>query len=236
MRVLTACLAFTLAAFWAAGAAAAVYKCPGPDGKPVFTDLPCPGGETVDVTPAMVFTAPPLPAADEESAEEAAEESPYELVRIIRPTPEETIWTAEGRVNIQLDVRPALERGHQFQVVLDGMPQGITATSLNISITGVERGKHTLRIDVVDRAGKRLNSSAVVTFFLQAPDTSRPQRPGERPPWEPGVQPPPPELRQYELPGAPTGELPDRPGFERPGFPISPQLRAPRNVPPPSAP
>ena len=42
-------------------ACAQVYKCPGPDGAPLYTSTPCAGGKAVDVRPAARPAAPEIP-------------------------------------------------------------------------------------------------------------------------------------------------------------------------------
>jgi hypothetical protein len=45
-------------------AASAIYRCPGTDDAPLFTDRPCPVGEAVQLDPLGVLEWPALDAAD----------------------------------------------------------------------------------------------------------------------------------------------------------------------------
>jgi len=89
-------------------------------------------------------------------------------ITINSPQPEETIHDNNGAVAVAVVVRNggAARDALQFRVFLDEQPYGPLQHSLSFTLSGVERGEHTLRVQSVDAAGKAIASSATVKFYM----------------------------------------------------------------------
>jgi len=75
-----------------------VYRQTAPDGTVIYTDKPSKTSEKVKLKPIQTYQAPkPIPIAlpDEDKAV-SLDKAPkdYELVRLVSPTPNQSIWSA----------------------------------------------------------------------------------------------------------------------------------------------
>jgi hypothetical protein len=164
LLTLIACLAWSLAV------AAPTYEWVDEHGHPVYSDRPVPGARTVPIR-SPVGAGQPAGAAGAATegvltAEGAA--PGYRLLRVVNPVDEETIHDDTGTVGVVLELEPPprAEAGIRIRVYLDAelLPETYTSTSLTLS--GIPRGAHTLRADLVDDRGRVLVSSAPITFYL----------------------------------------------------------------------
>lgn len=145
-------------------AADKVYKKVNPDGTVEYSDQPIEGSEeiVVEQAPATRFEKSPdinyqPPVRDREDA------SRYE-VTITSPGNDESIRANTGNVTLQGNVQPGLQGGHQLRWTLDGEPLDQTGPTVNL--TNVDRGTHSVRLEVVARDGTVLGTSEPVTFHL----------------------------------------------------------------------
>ena len=212
-----------LAALGAGPASAAkVYKCPSPEGGVTYSDIPCPGGEPMEI----YIPPPPEPAGAGESAETGAGAKPdappfagYRDVSIVSPGGDEALRdpSGAGSVPVALAISPALrtDLGHAIAAYVDGRPWPGRFSSPQFALSGLDQGAHTLRAAVTDAAGRQLATSGTVSFTLLRTTAELPEE---------GVA--PPDL-PYPRPG---GELPyPRPGGDPPYPP--PMPRPPRAAP-----
>ena len=83
------------------------------------------------------------------------------------PDADSTLAGTAGQVPVSLFLEPALQEGHQIEVIMNGatLPQRLKTT--HFSLRDVQPGTHTLAANVVDAAGKPLISAAQVTFHLE---------------------------------------------------------------------
>lgn len=89
-------------------------------------------------------------------------------IAIASPKPEETIHDNTGSVAVVVvsgDGAVAPD-GVSIRVFLDGQPYGPVQHSRSFTLTGVERGEHTLQVQLVNAAGKMLASSNTVKFYM----------------------------------------------------------------------
>ncbi len=171
----TATLAALLAAAPATDALAAIYKTVDEDGNVVFTDVPPAKGDgaAVDLSagnryaPAPVTTPLPAPAAAQEEEEEQ-EITSYERIGILAPANDEAIRDNAGNLSVRYALSPSLDtkHGHSLRLLLDGVPQAGEAGEATFSFTNLDRGTHTLTLQVVNASGQVLNESAPVSFHM----------------------------------------------------------------------
>ena len=192
-----------------------VYRWIAPDGSMYFSDQPHAGAEIVTLpawTPPRPQQQPPPPPPEPDSKPVF---TLYDTLTIIKPTPGENIRDNQGNVGLALTLQPTLNtaEGHRIQVLLDGQAQEESADSLQHSLTGVERGKHTVVARVINERGRTLIQSRPVSFYLKhaSPLFHRP-RPGTPPR---GVQQAPRAPMSPQAPRAP--HAPFRPASPPPG-------------------
>lgn len=184
----TALLGLLLAlAFPAAGQ---IYSYIDEQGNRAFTDRPA--GRAVEQVkssptnsmPAMPIVVP-APSRNKADAEPAAF---YRQLNILQPDPDATIRDNAGSLVVSVSSEPALQPGHQYQLLLDGNP--LTASdSAILALEYVDRGSHQLTVEIIDSQGKTLLHSAAQTFHMMR--TSLAQRRMVRPCQKPdyGVRP-----------------------------------------------
>jgi hypothetical protein len=123
--------------------------------KPASEDAQPPALYQSDTPPAM----PPGPT--------------YRSLRVVSPTPNQVFFGGGVTVPVQVQLDRALRPGDQLVIIVDGKRTpangGLTAT-----LTGLDRGEHTLQAEVLDAAGSVVISSSSVTFYVRQPSIARP--------------------------------------------------------------
>ena len=155
-----------------------IYRSTDEQGNPLFTDEP-PGDEAEPVELDPITTVPGTDTAEGGEADEApdagaAQEGTgagapaYRSVRVSYPPADQAVRHNGGLVPFRVALEPedaALAEGHRVEIVLDGEVRG-SGASLQVSVSPVNRGPHTVRARVVDAAGTPLVTSEPVDFFL----------------------------------------------------------------------
>ena len=163
------------AALLLAGAVLAqAYRWVDEDGVVHYSDRPEPGAERIELPTFRPSSGPrtPLPSSTfsrrndpKTESEQEQEQFSYESLEIASPADEETLWNIEGVLNAQLNLQPALQRGHRVRVYHNGTPQMVSGTSFQIQ--EVYRGAHNLQAEVVDQRGKLMIRSQPRRFYVQ---------------------------------------------------------------------
>lgn len=111
------------------------------------------------VLAAALLTTPPLAGTDQPT-------SGYSSARIISPPDGEGLRANSGNFEVRAQIEPELRQGHHLRLLLDGDPQGAAQASSTFQVTGVERGEHQLRLQVVDDDGGLVFAGEASTFHL----------------------------------------------------------------------
>ena len=149
---------------------AQAYKWVDENGVVHYSDRPIEGAEIVQLPNARARPRP-VPAArattprDNDEPAQPAAPFRYETLIVAAPAAEETLWNIEGTLSVSLDLRPALQAGHQIRVYFDGEPRMVTGSSFQID--EVYRGVHNLQVEVVDETGRLMIRSLPNRFYVQ---------------------------------------------------------------------
>jgi hypothetical protein len=150
-----------------------IYKWEMPDGSIGYSDQPQEeGASPVELSPLQTYEAPvtpaPAAAAGEEEGE-GEEEEPvfkgYEEVAVVEPANGATLRDNAGRVSVRLSVRPDMRPLHIIELIVNGRLLGSGRTT-TVTLSGVERGTHSVAAVIKDEEGQELARSATVTFHL----------------------------------------------------------------------
>ena len=144
-----------------------VYKRVNPDGSVEYSDQPIEDAEVIKVPKGSTFTMPGTPTGTTKSAKKEPEEPKviYESLEITQPENDKAIRSNEGKVTALARSVPALDSNHRFRWSMDGTPvQEVNAPELRLN--NVNRGTHTLQVQIVDADGKVVMSSETITFHL----------------------------------------------------------------------
>ncbi|WP_426414973.1 DUF4124 domain-containing protein [Aestuariirhabdus sp. LZHN29] len=152
---------------------AQIYRTVDPAGNVTFTDNPPEGqaSEAVKLKPMTTVSPPavkPLPDDSEpDDSETPSQEFSYTSLQILSPEPGETIRGA-GDFQVVAATDPEMRESDSARLLIDGNPFDKRQKSLSFALTNIDRGAHTLEVQVVDRKGKTLISSRVEVFVHRA--------------------------------------------------------------------
>jgi len=168
-----------------------VYKTVDEDGNVTYTDqAPKDGSKPIKLRPISVIEAPTYqvkPKATEESAEgEEGKEMSLKYLRknykdfaIVAPQADESVWHPESFITVAWNVGYKLQPGMQATIYVDGKQQATTTEQI-ISVTGLERGEHTVTAVLKDAKNRSIATAEPVTFFIRRPGVYN-RRPGPTP-------------------------------------------------------
>jgi len=146
-----------------------VCKTVGEDGVASFTDVPaseCPQGSRI------LDYSRPAPVVEQAGnvdtgvSARQVEFAGYESIEIVSPEADGTVRSNEGRVQVVVELEPALQQSHFITAYLDGKAFRGRYGSSQIELAGVDRGTHNLRVKVTDSKGRTLIESRTVSFTL----------------------------------------------------------------------
>lgn len=155
-------------------ATAQIYKYTDANGNTVFTNQPPDGAasEKVELPPTNAIQAQPpsTPASDPASTEL---EAIYQVLELIDIPDAEALRANNGTFSVSVRLEPRLQPSHSLRLRLDGQPYGQAVNVPRLQVVNVDRGEHSLAVDVL--AGtKVVQSSAPVSFTVQRVNTSSP--------------------------------------------------------------
>ena len=156
-----------------------VYRWVDADGQAHYSDQWRPGAEKIRIQESAVFSSPKM-AGDTPAAKRgkpAAVDQRYESLQIVSPAQEEVLWNIEGQLRVSVQVSPNLQQGHGLRLFLDGTAQDLPAGSTEAQLKDVFRGVHTLKVQVVDKAGSVLIESQPTSFAVRQTSLANPSRP-----------------------------------------------------------
>ncbi|WP_133127299.1 DUF4124 domain-containing protein [Legionella nagasakiensis] len=148
---------------------AQIYKWTDSSGNVHFSDKPHPGAEKVELPEVQTFSSP-LPSPDSPSlADEATESLTDYTITILAPKDQETIRNNQGYVAVNIQLEPELKTGDKLQMIFDGMPLGEPQATTVFALRDMNRGSHTLAVQVVNEKSKVLKTSDTITIFMHRP-------------------------------------------------------------------
>jgi hypothetical protein len=168
-------LALGLIAALSLPAQAEIYKTVDEDGNVVFTDIPPreddENAEQIIIEDPNSFAVEEaIPNADAwivEPQEGEGEEPPfrYQALEIVSPADDEPVRENAGNITIVTNLNPRLQRGHLARLLMDGniVQEGPQAS---FSLANVDRGTHTIRVEIVDESGQVMIRSGDSTFHM----------------------------------------------------------------------
>ena len=167
----------------------AIYRVENPDGTVTYTDRPRAGDKTtrLEIDTGNDYHSERAPYDGKPG--DAAPVAPvgYNSITVVSPGSEANFHSNEGNVPLTFTIEPALRAGDSVRVQVDGKPMeiGIGADGLG-QLTGLERGAHTLVVEVLGANRRTLKTSAPVTFHVHKTSVllgpnARPNGPARRP-------------------------------------------------------
>ncbi|MFR0692358.1 DUF4124 domain-containing protein [Enterobacterales bacterium AE_CKDN230030158-1A_HGKHYDSX7] len=158
-------------------ASAQIYKYTDANGKTVFTNQP---PTNVDAKPVELpptnTVGPQAPvAAPANGGSDSQATGAYAILALSNLPNDEALRQNNGTFTVDVVVQPALAPDHQLQLLLDGQPYGAPTSSTSIGLESIDRGDHTLAVQVL-QGSRVIQASAPVGFTLQRISTNSPAR------------------------------------------------------------
>lgn len=152
----------------AQGAQAQVYTYIDAEGNRVFTDSPRSStAERVIIAPSnSAQLGPTTPTEDITPPAVTKQVVHYQLLRILVPEPDASIYNASGDLIVTLTSEPGLLPGHNYRLLLDGEPQGEPSRSPVFALHNVDRGTHQLVGEIIDAAGLIVERTPAQPFHM----------------------------------------------------------------------
>ena len=177
--MMVACMSGTLLGPGAlASAEMAIYRYEDAQGISVFVDRPGPGRQEIDLPTVNTYTpAESTRLAATATGGEATEI--YQALLIDSPGDGETIRRNGGNVRVTGRIEPDLRADHRVVAFVDGAPATLRPAQaerehsrtearsvIDLALSGLARGPHTLHIAIVDPENNILIQSEPVGFHL----------------------------------------------------------------------
>lgn len=150
-------------------AAAQIYKYTDAEGNTAYSNQPPEG------VPAQTVELPPLNSIERQSpaspdapppADNNEPRNAYETLELTDLPTEEALRANNGTFTVGVRTQPRLQSPHLFRLLLDGQPYGQPSNVPRLQLVNIDRGEHSLAVQVVD--GERLvQQSETVTFTVQ---------------------------------------------------------------------
>ena len=91
---------------------------------------------------------------------------PYTQALIVSPANDSAVRSNAGRLTVRARVDPPLREGHRLQLLLDGVPLGVEGQTSTFELDNIDRGTHSLQLQVIDDAGRVLFTGTPSKFHL----------------------------------------------------------------------
>ncbi|QXI28893.1 DUF4124 domain-containing protein [Pseudomonas vanderleydeniana] len=167
-------LLYLLLACFALPASAQIYKYTDANGNTAYSSQPPDGlpAQTVELPPlnSVETQKPGTPtparpvAAQATGTQEAV--APYSALELTDIPTDEALRANNGTFTVGVKIEPRLQRQHLLRLVLDGAPYGQSSNVPRLQLVNVDRGDHTLAVQVLD-GEKVVQQSPAVTFTVQ---------------------------------------------------------------------
>ena len=133
--------------------------------------------------------APPPTSPTTTARPPEASTAQYQVLEIFQPAENETFFGADAAVIVRIRSEPELVSGDQMRLFLDGNLVEGEPTALEYSLSGLERGAHSLRAQIVDAQGKAKMLSEPRMIHMRQNTVERTARGGAEPAPRPAPRP-----------------------------------------------
>jgi hypothetical protein len=157
--------------------AASIYKWVDEDGIVHYSDQPHENAEKVQLKAAQTYSAPKTSPGPADAAKPARPAAVYTGCSVSMPT-DDQVFIDTPEITAGVTVQPTIRPGDQVIVTMDGQRiPGVPAEGGQFTISPIDRGTHSLQMEVQDVKGKTLCQSTAVTFHVRQPSVLAPQNP-----------------------------------------------------------
>lgn len=168
---------------------AQIYQYTDDKGNRVYTDQPPLGVDATSIDLRSTNSLPPptsnksATSSSTDDLNAAGQTAPYSLLQLSGLPDDEALRANNGTFAVQVEITPKLASQHRLQLLVNGQAYGAASTSTTLQVVNLDRGEHTLAVQVVANE-QIVQSSAEHTLTVQRVHTSSPAlrpRPTPRP-------------------------------------------------------
>lgn len=155
---------------WGAAQADQVYRSVGPDGTPVFSDVPQDDkAKELRLKPMNVVPAP-TPIDLQLQLNAPTPQISYSL-EITEPQNDSTVFINAANLSIRVNVVPPVRNqlGHKLQILMDG--KVLAENQSSFTLADADRGSHQIAAQIVDADAKIIKASPAIIVHVQKPST-----------------------------------------------------------------
>jgi hypothetical protein len=194
-RLLVLAWLLVLAAGMSYGATREMWMWVDANGVTHYSDRPVPGAKLVSITSIEPVggsqqVIPPAPSSTPRPANRAPPATQYQLLEFFEPENDESFFGTDVEVSVRLRSEPELAAGDRLRVYLDGKLLEGQQTGMEYSLSGLDRGAHSLAAQIVDAQGNERVRAEPLTFHIRQPTVVPAQSVG------PNLRPKPPPRPQ----------------------------------------
>jgi len=146
-----------------------IYHWVDENGKSHYSDTAALGTQEIQVVNKNIITSDNLQPGTTPKNTAAVTPEPAIIyqVDIISPEDDHPLRSNDGSIDIQVKTTPEKEPTQKLQLFLDGKALGSPQISSTLRAENIDRGTHQVQVQLLDKSGKVLARTQVVTIHLQ---------------------------------------------------------------------
>ena len=167
---LKATIGFVILSSLLAVAEDTVYRSIDKNGNAVFTDQATENAQEIEIKETATYTETVPTYTPTSKTKNVYKSIGYTGLSILQPASEEAIRSNSGNLTVSYSLQPALESKHSTELLIDGSPVQSSGSGGSFSLTNIDRGTHTLMVQVIDDSGSVLitSDSVMITMLRYA--------------------------------------------------------------------
>jgi hypothetical protein len=149
-------------------AAAQIYKYTDAAGNTAYSNQPPDGvnAQPVQLPPLNSVEPQAAPTPTQPTNNDAKAHGAYEVLELTGLPTTEAVRANNGTFTVNVMIKPRLQGPHLFRLVLDEQPYGQPGNVPILQLVNVDRGLHSLAVQVID-GETVIQQSPTVTFTVQ---------------------------------------------------------------------
>jgi hypothetical protein len=167
---LKATIGFVILSSLLAVAEDTVYRSTDKNGNAVFTDQATENAQEIEIKETATYTETVPTYTPTSKKKNQYKSMGYTRISILQPASEEAVRSNSGNLTVSYSLQPALESKHSTELLIDGSPVQSSGSGGSFSLTNIDRGTHTLMVQVIDDSGSVLitSDSIMITMLRYA--------------------------------------------------------------------
>jgi len=136
------------------------------NGNKIYSDVPKDGAKVMEIPHGTNYTPPDTTEPDWSTMKPKVvpTNESYSNFEIASPSNESTVRNNAGNIQVALDIRPQLAKGHKVKLEVDG--NEVTGKGSFFTLTNIDRGSHTLIAYIFTTNGEIVATTSPVIVHM----------------------------------------------------------------------